>query len=201
VVVIKIRVVSSPLHSDCGGDAYLVKRLPGKVLLAVVDGLGHGHMAKLAANRTIELLEANQDSQLEKLLDSIHKALADTVGVVLGLALVDYQYSQLTCAGVGNITIKLIGNNIDEVILPTGILGYRKNNFLLRTISISQDSLLLMHTDGILDHYKLNPSYLSSPEQLIQTLMFEYRRHNDDALVLAASELLNKDYEEQFSNE
>ncbi|MDD4346490.1 MAG: SpoIIE family protein phosphatase [Desulfitobacteriaceae bacterium] len=198
MVVIKIRVVSSPLHDDSGGDAYLVKRLANKVLLSVVDGLGHGHMANLAANRTIELLKANQDTQLEKILDSIHKALANTVGVVLGLALVDYQFSQLTCAGVGNITIKLIGNNIDEVILPTGILGYRKNNFLLRTITISQDSLLLMHTDGILDCYKLNPSYLASPQQLVQTLMSKYRRPNDDVLVLVASELLNKDYEEQL---
>lgn len=201
MVVIKVRVVSSPLHGDSGGDAYLVKRFPGKVLLAVVDGLGHGQKAKLAANRTIELLEANKDTHLEKLLDSIHKALVNTVGVVLGLVLVDYQYGQLTCAGIGNIIIKLIGNNIDEVILPTGILGYRKNNFPLRTIAISQDSLLLMHTDGIADYYKLSPSYISSSEQLVQTLMSKFRRPNDDALVLVASELLNKDYEEQFSNE
>jgi hypothetical protein len=201
VVEIKIRVVSSPLHVEYGGDAYLVKRFPGKVLLAIVDALGHGQMARRAASRTIELITVNNDTQLDKLLDSIHKDLADTVGVVLGLALVDYKCRQLTFAGIGNIIIKLIGKKITEVILPTGILGYRTNNILCSTVAISQDDVLLMHTDGISDNYKLNPSLLSFPKQIAQTLMSDYRRPNDDALVLVASELLNECYEEQLSNE
>lgn len=201
MVEIKIGVVSSPLQVNHGGDAYLVRRFPGKVLMAVVDALGHGRMARQAANLTIKLLTdmftANSNTDLNELLESTHKALFGTVGVVIGLALVDYKCRQLTFAGVGNITIKLIGNNITEVILPAGILGYRTNNILCRTVSISQDDLLLMHTDGISDNYKLSPSLLSFPKQIAQTLMCNYRRSNDDALVLIATELLNEGYEEQ----
>jgi serine phosphatase RsbU (regulator of sigma subunit) len=201
VVEIKVGVVASPLQIDYGGDAYLIKRFPGKVLLAVIDALGHGLLASQAAKRTIELLSAINEIQLDILLDNIHKALNGTVGVVLGLALVDYQCRQLTLAGVGNIIIKIIGKKKTEVILPTGILGYGKNNILCRTFPISEDDLLLMHTDGISDNYELSPSLLSSPKQLAQTLMSGYRRLYDDALILIATELLNEGYEEQFSYE
>ncbi|HWQ71385.1 MAG TPA: SpoIIE family protein phosphatase [Desulfitobacteriaceae bacterium] len=202
MVEIKIGVVSSPRQVNSGGDAYLVKKFPGKVLIAVIDALGHGQMARRAASLTIKLLTASNDTHLEKLLTTIHKALLCTVGVVIGLVLIDYDCHLLTFAGVGNITIKLLGqNNNIEVILPAGILGYRTNNVLCQTISISEDDLLLMHTDGIINNYELSPCQLPVPQKIIQTLMSDYRRPNDDALVLIATELLDEGYEEQVSYE
>ncbi|MHB8124140.1 MAG: SpoIIE family protein phosphatase [Desulfitobacteriaceae bacterium] len=201
MVEIKIGVVSSPLQADYGGDAYLIKELPGKVLLAVVDALGHGQMARRAASRTIKLLAGSDGTELDKLLESTHKAITGTVGVVLCIALVDYKLRQLTFAGVGNITIKIIGKKTTEVVLPAGILGYRTDDTLYRVTTISQNDVLIMHTDGILDNYELNPSLLSFPKQMAQALMSGYRRPTDDALVLVATELLNEGYEEQLLHE
>ncbi|HWQ89498.1 MAG TPA: SpoIIE family protein phosphatase, partial [Desulfitobacteriaceae bacterium] len=184
--------MSSPLQKDYGGDAYLVKKLPGKFLIAVIDGLGHGRMAYEAASRTLELLASNDDSELHSLMESMHEGLIGTVGVVLGLALIDYESQQITFAGIGNITIKLIGQKKTEVFLPAGILGYHTNFSYNKTITISPEDILLMHTDGISDNYRLNsfsPLILSSPKEIVQTLMSGYRRTSDDALVLAASEL------------
>src|ERR687894_561949 len=40
------------------GDAYFVRRRTGATLLAVVDGLGHGHGAQEAARAALEVLSA-----------------------------------------------------------------------------------------------------------------------------------------------
>src|SRR5438034_497107 len=39
------------------GDVCLVRELPGAAVVAVVDGLGHGHEAARAARQALELLE------------------------------------------------------------------------------------------------------------------------------------------------
>jgi negative regulator of sigma-B (phosphoserine phosphatase) len=204
VVEIKIAVVSFPLQPDYGGDAYLVKKLADKILIAVIDGLGHGRMAYEAASRTLELLADNNDPELDKLLENIHKALISTVGVVIGLALVDQQTQQITFTGIGNIIVKLISRKTTEIFLPAGILGYQTNNSFQRVIAFSPDDILLMHTDGIADNYNLHsfsPLTLSSPVQIVRTLMSGYRRPSDDALILAASELWKEGYEEQIIHE
>jgi phosphoserine phosphatase RsbX len=40
------------------GDAYLVRQVPHGVLVAVVDGLGHGQEAAMAANIAVTTLAA-----------------------------------------------------------------------------------------------------------------------------------------------
>jgi serine phosphatase RsbU (regulator of sigma subunit) len=205
VVKIKIAAISSPLQPNYGGDAYYIKKLPGKVLITVIDALGHGQMAQKAANRALELLASFDEPEpdLNKLLNSMHKALISTVGVVLGLALIDHSCREITFAGIGNITIKIIGPKKFEIFLPGGILGYQADFSFQKTITFSPEDILLMHTDGIIDDYRFHsfpPEAGLAPQQIVQSLMSCYRRPNDDALVLAASELGVEGYEEQLIN-
>jgi serine/threonine protein phosphatase PrpC len=201
VVRIEIGVVSLPYRAGSGGDACLVKEAPGKILLAVVDGLGHGQLARYAATRAIEIIESSPCFKIDELLDIVHSALKNTVGVVMGLALIDQEKGLLTCSGVGNVIIKIVGSNKIQIRLPEGILGYRMIKKFSRELPITPDDVLIMHTDGIRDDYEPEPLLLPFPGKLARALAAGYRNLSDDALVLVAADLLSKKVRKELSDE
>ena len=84
------------------GDQYMVCRTPdGGVLVAVVDGLGHGPEAASAAKTAIAELEAAAGADLGAQLRRCHERLRDTRGAVVSLAL--FAPTSLTWLGVGNV--------------------------------------------------------------------------------------------------
>lgn len=178
------------MNEGYGGDAYLVKESPGKVLIAVIDGLGHGAMAHQAAQKAVETLNNMEYCALEETLEKAHRALRDTVGVVIGLVEIDKKEKMLTYTGVGNISIRLVGSRDVQMLLPEGILGYRFERRVLKKIPLLPKDLLIMHTDGIAPNYELNSIIDEHPQDIAQSLMNGFRSPNDDALVLVAAGLL-----------
>src|SRR5512145_2579545 len=85
------------------GDQYLVKDVPGGVLVAAIDGLGHGEKAAVAAKAAVATLEQYPQEPLPALVNRCHKRLIGTRGVVMSLALVDFTNRSLTWVGVGNV--------------------------------------------------------------------------------------------------
>lgn len=68
------------------GDRHLVQPHPGGVLVAVVDGLGHGEEAAFAAERAAAVLKEYAHEPILSLLKRCHTALLETRGVVMTLA-------------------------------------------------------------------------------------------------------------------
>src|SRR5260370_204638 len=68
------------------GDRYLIQRIPNGILLAAVDGLGHGAAAAVAAATAIDLLEHHAHESLLALVNRCHQGLLETRGVVMSLA-------------------------------------------------------------------------------------------------------------------
>src|SRR5437867_3307681 len=73
-------------EQSVSGDLYLVKPFTGGVLLAVVDGLGHGEEAATAANTAIAILERHSGEPLNGLVIRCHEALMRMRGAVMTLA-------------------------------------------------------------------------------------------------------------------
>lgn len=189
---IKVGIRLLPLREHAGGDAYVVKQTPDKVLLAVIDGLGHGSRAHVASQKAVNILLSENSTDLEHLLRSMHTALRDTVGVVAGVVIIDFKLARLTYTGVGNITIKLCGRKSSCFLLPEGILGYGLIRPFYKEVAIVGNEVLIMHTDGIKDNYKLDEAAKASPWSFAQILAEDYRRPDDDALVLVANELMSE---------
>lgn len=190
---IKIAVESAAVENNLGGDAFFFKDNNGKILLAVVDGLGHGISAHCAALKTIEILERCYGLPLDILLETIHQGLVNTVGVVAGLVLVDQERQIITYSGVGNIVIKICGKQVKQLLLPEGILGYRVERKVCKSVPVSPGDILVMHTDGIRETYDTNLLMSYLPEKIAHDLLNLYRISADDALVLVASDLLGKE--------
>lgn len=61
-------------EQECG-DAYLIKRYEDQVLIAVIDGLGHGNKAAKASKKAIELLGTVEEESLLNLIKYCHNGL------------------------------------------------------------------------------------------------------------------------------
>src|SRR5262245_18852207 len=85
------------------GDGHLVTSFPGGVLVAVVDGLGHGEDAVTATNVAIAVLREHVRESVFALVRRCHERLNGTRGVVMSLASVTAHDGLMTWLGVGDV--------------------------------------------------------------------------------------------------
>src|SRR3989442_14847905 len=85
------------------GDLHLVTPSADGVLVAVVDGLGHGDQAIVAARTAIDVLKENADQPVISLVNCCHEALSKTRGAVMTLASFNTLAATLSWLSVGNV--------------------------------------------------------------------------------------------------
>lgn len=169
---------------DAGGDS---------VLFAVLDGLGHGAAAAEAADRAAQVLSDNRAEPLDVLVLLCHRALAETRGAALTLALFD-SGDRVHWLGVGNVESRIVavapaGKPAVRAtaLLTAGIVGYRlPPNLPTQTVPVRAGDLLLMATDGIVSDF-VDTVDLSRPtSEITADILAGHSKDTDDALVLAA---------------
>jgi anti-sigma regulatory factor (Ser/Thr protein kinase) len=172
------------------GDAYFVRRRAGQTLLAVIDGLGHGHGAEEAAAAALEVLGAWQGEGLEELFQRAHDRLRPTRGAVMGACVVDTPREAFYYAGVGNIEVRVF--NSPEPIRPVpanGTLGARMGRLRVWRFPWAEGATVVLASDGLSASWDIGdyPGLLAkSPQLMAGVLMRDYVRGSDDATVLVA---------------
>lgn len=174
------------------GDAYLVEAVPNGCLLAVVDGLGHGPIAAVAARAAIATLQAHALEAPIQLLNRCHSALQQTRGVALSLALINADANTLTWLGVGNVECLLL--RADPRITPAhetivqrgGVVGYQLPSVQVSTVAIGLGDLLIFATDGIRSGFAEKINLNEAVPSLADRILAQSGRGTDDALVLVA---------------
>jgi serine/threonine protein phosphatase PrpC len=178
------------------GDRFLVEPLPDRVLVAVMDGLGHGVEASYAAQKAVNTLRENASEPVSTLVRRCHEALRGTRGVALSLAVFDAGGQTLTWLGVGNVEGALLRREKtgpQETLLPPretlmqrgGVVGYQLPHLREVSFPISPGDLLLLTTDGV-RHGFLTDLRTDLPVQTIADhILAQYGLRTDDALVLA----------------
>ncbi|MEO5969316.1 MAG: stage II sporulation protein E (SpoIIE), partial [Bdellovibrionia bacterium] len=76
------------------GDLFTVQHYPNHILFSVIDGLGHGQHAALAAKQAVSILEEHAQEPLVSLFNLCDKGLRATRGVVMSIA--SYNISEST---------------------------------------------------------------------------------------------------------
>jgi anti-sigma regulatory factor (Ser/Thr protein kinase) len=172
------------------GDAYFVRRRAGQTLLAVIDGLGHGHGAEEAAAAALEVLGAWQGEGLEELFQRAHDRLRPTRGAVMGACVVDTPREAFYYAGVGNIEVRVF--NSPEPIRPVpanGTLGARMGRLRVWRFPWAEGATVVLASDGLSASWDIGdyPGLLAkSPQLMAGVLMRDYVRGSDDATILVA---------------
>ncbi|WP_040823162.1 SpoIIE family protein phosphatase [Nocardia jiangxiensis] len=168
---------------DAGGDS---------VLFAVLDGLGHGAAAADAADRAAQVLSDNRAEPLDVLALLCHRALAETRGAALTLALFD-SGDRVHWLGVGNVESRIVAAAPGTLavrataLLAAGIVGYRlPPNLQTQTVPVRAGDLLLMATDGIVSDFADTVDLSRPTSEITADILAGHSKDTDDALVLAA---------------
>jgi serine phosphatase RsbU (regulator of sigma subunit) len=165
----------------CGGDG---------ILIAAIDGIGHGEEAANAAEAAISILKASPDEPVISLLERCHEGLRSTRGVVLSLASIDPKHGMMTWVGVGNVQGVLMRagakkGRVEEVLLLRGgVVGSQLPALQAAVLPIAKGDTLVFVTDGIRSEFVEGLSALESPQRAADKILKQHSRGNDDALVL-----------------
>jgi phosphoserine phosphatase RsbX len=168
------------------GDQYLVSRTKdGGVLVAVVDGLGHGPQAASAAKAAIAVLEASQERELGAQFLRCHERLRDTRGVVLSLGF--FATGSLTWLGVGNVDGVLVRSGFvapEQLLVRGGVVGRRLPSLELSRFTVARGDTLILATDGIRSRFADDPGITLAAAPTAERILADHGKETDDALVL-----------------
>jgi negative regulator of sigma-B (phosphoserine phosphatase) len=175
------------------GDSYLVSTFPNGMLVAVVDGLGHGGEAAAAAKTAIVTVEEHTDEPVIPLLQRCHEALRPTRGVTMSLASFNARYNILTWLGVGNVegvvlrADKQAPSPQESIMLFPGVVGHHLPPLRAIASPINPGDLLILYTDGIRRDFLSEPPIPGhSPQRIADRICAKYSRGTDDALAFVA---------------
>ena len=174
------------------GDHHLVCCRQGGILLAAIDGIGHGEEAGVAANAAACLLKASADEPVISLVRKCHENLRLTRGIVLSLASIDPVHSMMTWIGVGNVQGVLMRSGAQkgivehELLLRAGVVGSNLPALQATVLPIAQGDTVIFATDGVRSEFIKSLAALEPPQRAADRILEQYCRGNDDALILVA---------------
>ncbi len=176
------------------GDRHLVKPVGSSVLVAVVDGLGHGAEAATAAQAAVAALERHSTESPMPLIERCHRALHGTRGAVMSVAVLGRPDRSMTWLGVGNVEGLLLhgdgaarsGSRRESLVTRGGIVGSELPRLHPVVLPIAPGDMLIFATDGIRDGFAEGLPAEATPQHLADQILARHGKGTDDALVLVA---------------
>ena len=174
------------------GDQHLVCCNRSGVLIAAIDGIGHGEEAANVSNTAAAILRSSAQEPIISLVEQCHEKLRATRGVVLSLAFIDPEHGMMTWLGVGNVQGVLMrsnakrGNVQESLLLRAGVVGSQLPALHATVLPIVRGDTLFFATDGVRSDFSMTLSARENPQRAADRILEQYRSGNDDALVLVA---------------
>ena len=196
---------------EVNGDAFVIKHWGDSVLIGVIDGLGHGEFAHLAAETARHFVETHYDQPLDAPFRGVARVCRSTRGVVMALARFDYgpQGSglkentpasaqsesgagkpgiRLSFGSIGNIEVRVRGNPAPmNFMVRRGVLGGTAPKVVITEHAWDLESLMVLHSDGLRTHWTWEdfPGITTqSAGALAQQLLNVLAKDEDDATVI-----------------
>lgn len=174
------------------GDRYVYETFPDGILLALVDGIGHGPEAAAAAKAACAILKAHAEEPVIVLAERCHAGLRSTRGVVMSLATFDLRRNLLTWLGIGNVqgVLRRFGSPIDRteelLLLRAGVVGSQLPPLRASILPVVPGDTLLLATDGVRSGFGPPITSWEDPRRTAQAILDCCNKRTDDALVLVA---------------
>ena len=138
------------------GDAY-AERADGALRRhLLVDGLGHGPLAAVAANTAVQLFGEAPPGPPARLLEWMHARMGGTRGAAAAIAEVDRANGLARFAGVGNISGWIHdGERRRGMLSHPGILGHQARKFADFDYELPMGASVVLHSDGLTEKWDL----------------------------------------------
>ena len=173
------------------GDLGVVAVLPEGLLVAAIDGLGHGGEAARAAREAGEVVRERASEELVPLIECCHDALRNTRGAVIGLAFMSHLRRTMTWLGVGNIEGLVLSADPSALrpkgylALGSGVLGHELPSVRIATLDVRPGDVLILATDGVETAFADSVDISGSAQDISERILAVHWKPIDDALVLA----------------
>lgn len=183
-------VATRPFRGELeSGDLHVVIPRSQGAIVAVVDGLGHGYEAALAAKVAINTLTAQAHLPLLRLVTACHEALIRTRGAAIAIASLDEGESTISWLSVGNVAGILLRPNgqgeleREHIMMRGGVVGQRLPPLRATTLPLHRGDILMFATDGVRHGFydEIDPS--RALQETADRVLVQYGKLTDDALV------------------
>lgn len=184
--------IAAPGETVCG-DAWAVAVDENQLAAMVVDGLGHGPHAALAAQAALDTFAAAPFAPLGQVLDEAHTRLQTTRGAaVFALRMDDDGAAQMHYAGAGNVTGRIVSGVFDRsMVTQHGTVGVQVRKPEITSLDLPRHALALVHSDGIMSRWKpddIVPLLRCDATLIAAALLWRQARGRDDATVLVVKQ-------------
>lgn len=176
---------------NVSGDAHVVLPHRDGVLLAVIDGSGHGPEAAEAAHLAVATLREEPASPVQLHLHRCHVSMAHSRGAVMTLADFNAKQKTLTLCGVGNVEATLFHAHPapgapaqESALLRGGVVGAQLPEPYASTLPVFAGDVLVMASDGIRLDLTRDQALRLLPQRLADWLLERNFKGTDDALAL-----------------
>jgi len=172
------------------GDRHVVAMQGDGALVAVIDGLGHGHPAAQAAEAAQRFLERGSRASLSVLLEQAHAALRTTCGAVMSVVSIERRTGAISWLGVGNVEAIVVRAAADArpryhyMLMRGGVVGKALPPLRVSGLQLLPGDTLVLATDGVRSGFELQMPLAGSPQTIADWVLHRHGKDTDDALAL-----------------
>jgi anti-sigma regulatory factor (Ser/Thr protein kinase) len=170
------------------GDLALIDRRDHLLMLAVIDGLGHGPDAHRVAAAAGEFLRCHWSQDVGDTMERLHGELRGGLGAVAGIAVADSRNGEIRFAGTGNIAYRVVGSRSMRLPSMAGHLGQQIRAPQVQQHILSPGDVAIMYSDGVKDRFEPEeyPQIrYQSAQRIARTLVERFGKPHDDATCIA----------------
>jgi anti-sigma regulatory factor (Ser/Thr protein kinase) len=184
---------------DTCGDAWAVSDpRPGRSVVMVADGLGHGFDAAQASRQAVRLFRENVALEPVMLMEALHAGMRATRGAAVAIADLRFDRREVRFVGVGNVSATVLapgpsgGTEVSRSMTSqNGTVGAEARRIQEFVYPWPAGAMLVMHSDGLGGHWMLGhyPGLRNKQSSVIAGVLYrDNRRIRDDVTVLVARE-------------
>ncbi|MET0394808.1 MAG: SpoIIE family protein phosphatase [Chitinophagaceae bacterium] len=188
-------VMLAKTGEEACGDNWTTIRKGNQLKLALLDGLGHGPNAALAAEKGVEAFHQYGTDLPNEQLKNIHAAIRKTRGAVIGIAHIDFTNRQLLYSGVGNISGKLFSaGKLRPCMSYNGIVGHTIPGTINNYVFVwEKNDMLILHSDGLSGRWDLQkyPQITRHDGSILAAALYKDHCRGNDDVTIAVTRYLN----------
>lgn len=175
------------------GDHGMVVRVDRGVLVAAVDGLGHGPAAAVAAREAAVAVHLNAErmqDDLAALMVECHSRLRNTRGASVSLAVLSEASDTVTWLAVGDVEGRVVRTRHTgsdggvSLLLQPGLVGHDLPALRTETAAVVRGDLIAFASDGVRAVFADHLDGVGSPAAIAERILSEHWDGEDDALII-----------------
>ena len=182
-------VVCVPMRGEIEcGDRWELVSSASAISLMLVDGLGHGPDAAVAAACAAQAFLSCAQRSHDVVLAALDAAMRHTRGAAVSVVDLDAQRGIASFTGVGNVEGRVLGGASSQYLVPqNGIVGHGMPMLRSMPVTWVGGARLVLHSDGIGARWRLDAYEKVAaihPALLAGMIYRDFARDRDDVTVI-----------------